>query len=82
MRAMQPILDERLPWPLHFRAFALRDFVLVMREDQVLAAQVQIEAGAEQFHAHRAALDVPARPAVPPRTRPENRPIFWRPRLP
>ena len=42
MRAVQPVFDERLAG----RAFALGDFVLVMRKNQILAAEVQIEASA------------------------------------
>ena len=53
-----------------------------MREHQVLTADVQVEARAKQLHAHGAALDVPPGPAVTPRTRPENIPIFRNPRLP
>src|SRR5207245_6711184 len=36
---------------------------ILVREHQVLAAEMQIEARSEQFHAHGAALDVPPRPA-------------------
>jgi len=43
--------------------FALGDFVLVVREHQVFAAGVQIEAVTEKFHGHCRALDVPSRPA-------------------
>ena len=38
----------------------LRDFVFMMRKDQVLAARVEIEALAQVLHAHGGALDVPA----------------------
>ena len=44
-RAVQPVFDERLAG----RAFALRDFVLVMRKYQVLAAEVQVKAFARAF---------------------------------
>ena len=41
----------------------LRDLVLVMRKDEVLAAGMNIEALAEVLHRHLRALDVPARAA-------------------
>src|SRR5438128_10428786 len=41
-----------------------------MREDQVLAASVQVEGRAEIFHGHRGALDVPPGPAPSPRAVP------------
>src|SRR6266516_1822597 len=41
-------------------SFGLRDLVLVMREDVVHAAGVQVETLAEIFRAHRRTLDVPA----------------------
>src|SRR5581483_3369962 len=72
MRPVHPMLHERLAGRLESRAFALRNFILVMREDQVLAAEVQVEAGAEQFHAHGAAFDVPAWTAFAPGTRPKD----------
>ncbi|MPN53872.1 hypothetical protein SDC9_201540 [bioreactor metagenome] len=46
--------------------FALGDFVFVMGEDQILAAGVNIEGGAQKLHAHGAAFDMPARPAHSP----------------
>ena len=46
----------------------LRGLVLVVREDQVVAAAVDVEPDAEQLLGHRRALDVPARaPAAPGR---------------
>jgi hypothetical protein len=48
------------------RAFGLRDLVLVMRKLQVLAAAVEVEMAAEELGGHDRALDVPARPALPP----------------
>ena len=45
----------------------LRGLVLVMGEDEVVAAAVDLEADAEQLLGHRRALDVPARPAAAPR---------------
>ncbi len=48
------------------RRLGLRDLVLVVREDEVAAAAVHVEAGAQVAQAHRRALDVPARAAHPP----------------
>ena len=48
----------------------LGDLVLVMGEDEVRAAAVDLEVGAEDRLRHRRALDVPARPALAPRRRP------------
>ena len=48
------------------RRLALRDLVLVVREDDVHAAAVDVEGLAQVLHAHRRALDVPARPARAP----------------
>ena len=46
------------------RAFGLRDFVLVMRKDQIDAAAMNVDRRRpEQPQRHRRALDVPARPA-------------------
>jgi hypothetical protein len=44
----------------------LRDLVLVMREDQVVAAAVDVDLFAQELHAHGRAFDVPARPALAP----------------
>ena len=63
---MEPRPDERLPG----RGLALGDLVLVVREDQVDAAGVDVERRAEVLHRHRRALDVPARPAGPDRPSP------------
>ena len=48
----------------------LRDLVLVVREDQVDAAGVDVEARAEVAHAHGRALDVPAGAPLPEHRRP------------
>ena len=45
----------------------LREFVLVVWEDEVEPAAVHLELGAEVQFAHRRALDVPARTAAAPR---------------
>ncbi len=51
-------------------ADALRDLVLVVREDQVEAAAVDVEGLAQRVLAHRRAFDVPAGPAAAPRAVP------------
>ena len=48
------------------RGQRLRRLVLVVREDQVVAAAVDLERRAERLLGHRRALDVPARPAASP----------------
>src|SRR5581483_10081037 len=50
----------------------LRDLVLVMREDEVEPAAVDLEGRPERSAGHRRALDVPARPPRPPRRRPRG----------
>ena len=47
-------------------AFRLRDLVLVVREHEIVAAAVDVEAVAEDLERHRRALDVPAGPARSP----------------
>ena len=47
-------------------AFRLGDLALVVREDVVLSAGVDVELGAQVLDRHRAALDVPARETVRP----------------
>ena len=49
------------------RAFALRDLVLVMREDEIDAAAMNVEGLAQMRLAHRGAFDVPAGPPAAPR---------------
>ena len=59
---MQPILGHRLA----VAAFALGDFVFVVREHQVQPAAVDVERLAQQLAAHGGAFDVPAGPAGSP----------------
>ncbi len=51
-------------------------FVLVVREREVLAAAVEVEAVAEKVERHHDALGVPARPARAPRRLPDGSPGF------
>ena len=46
------------------RAFALRDLIFVMRENEIDAAGVNVECLAEILHRHRRAFDMPARTAA------------------
>src|SRR6267154_2173142 len=59
MFKVQPVVDELLAGG----AFALGDFVFVMRENQIDAAGVQVESLAQVFHGHGRALDMPTWPA-------------------
>ena len=63
---------QPVPRELVARAFGLRDLVLVVREHEVVAAAVDVEAVAEDLERHRRALDVPAGPARAPRRRPRR----------
>src|SRR4051812_38607474 len=75
VRAVHPMFDEAFSGRLQAGALALGDFVLVMWEDEVFAAEMQVETGSEQFHAHGAALDVPAGATIAPRAGPEDRTV-------
>src|SRR4051812_31461820 len=82
VRAVQPVVHKMLAGLLQTSAFALGNLVLVMRENQIFAAHVDIEAGPEQFHAHCAALDVPAGSAFAPWTGPKYIAVVGHARLP
>ena len=62
-------------WPADERR-RLRDLVLVVREDVVDAAGVDVEPLAEVFEGHRRALEVPAREALAPARRPVERALL------
>src|SRR5436853_5323654 len=68
MFKVQPVADELLAGS----AFALRDFVFVMRKNQIDAASVKIERFAQVFHRHRRALDMPAGTAASDRSIPRG----------
>src|SRR5512133_333495 len=59
---MHPVAGEGLAGV----ALRLRDLVLVMREDQVVAAAMDIDLLAQVTQVHRRALNVPARPSLAP----------------
>src|SRR6185436_5728090 len=82
MRTMEPVFHEPAPGGLDTRAFALCDFIFVMRKHQILTAQVKIESRSQQLHAHGAALDVPSRPALTPWAWPEDLSVLGDTRLP
>ena len=52
--------------------FRLGDLVLVVREDEVDAAAMDVEGLAKEIQRHRGALQVPAGPAAPPRRVPRR----------
>ncbi len=66
---VQPVPREAVA-----RGVRLRPFVLVVREDQVHPAAVDVELRAEVGRGHRRALQVPAGPPVAPRRRPGRLP--------
>src|SRR6476646_2115743 len=65
--SMHPVAHE---WLYASKALALSNLVLVMREDQVGSAAVNINLVAKGLARHRRALDVPAGPSLAPRTLP------------
>ena len=71
---VHPVLGQRLA----VAAFALGDFVFVMREDQVEPAAVDVERLAQHAAAHGRALDVPARAGLCPRGCPTTARPAWR----
>ena len=64
---VRPQLRERMP-----ERARLGDLVLVVREDEVEPAAVDLERRAEQLLGHHRALDVPAGPAASPRRVPRR----------
>src|SRR5438094_758225 len=60
---MCPVTGE---WRNAGPRLALRDFIFVVREDQITAAGVDIDLLAERLANHGRALDVPARTALSP----------------
>ena len=65
---VQPIMDEFFTR----RALGLRNFIFVVRENEIAAAAVEIKRVAQIMPRHRRALDVPARPPRSPRTVPRR----------
>ena len=73
---MHPVPREQLAGG----RLGLRALTLVVREDEVGAAPVQIDGGVQLAHGQRRAFDVPARPARPPQRAPLG--LIGRGRLP
>ena len=73
-RRVHPVAGERLAG----ERFALRDLALVVREDEVGTAAVEVDGRAVLVQDHRRALDVPARPTGAERRLP--RPVRRRPK--
>jgi hypothetical protein len=71
---MEPVTGE---W-FSGSAFALRDFIFVMRESEVDTTGVNVQCFAEIFHSHGRALDVPAWAARADSRLPEMLAFFWR----
>src|SRR4051812_27419279 len=67
---MKPEVYERFSG----QSFGLRDFVLVMRKDEIFSASVQIESVSQFLHGHGRALNMPSRTPRPDRTLPERFP--------
>jgi len=78
MRAVQPVFYER---PAR-AAFGLGDLVLVMREDVIHAATMDVETLAEVFEAHGRTFDMPARAALAQFRLPKHGAIVFVPGLP
>src|SRR6266403_234768 len=78
MCTMQPVPDEFLSCD----AFALSDLCFVMRKNVIDAAAMDIDLITEQRRRHRAAFDMPAGAARPPRRIPFHIAIFFIPCFP
>ena len=71
---MHPVFRERLS----VCRLTLGDLVLMVREDQVLAARMDIDLITEVSLCHNRALDMPARTAFAPRGLPVRLTFFFR----
>ena len=65
-RLHQSVVEPVFGLRLAVAAFALGDFVFMMRENQIEPAAVDVECFAQDASAHRRAFDMPARPAFAP----------------
>jgi HAE1 family hydrophobic/amphiphilic exporter-1 len=63
---MKPEVGERLPC----QRLRLRDFIFMVRKDQIFAARVQVEALAQFLHRHHGTFEMPARTPRPNRRLP------------
>src|SRR5260370_38419044 len=57
-------------------ALTLGDLVLVMREDQIGTAAMDIDLFTQRFHCHRRTLDMPTRTSMTPGAIPHRLPRF------
>ncbi len=71
---VHPVMDERLS----VCALGLGDFILMVREDQILAAGVDVDGISKIPLAHDGALDVPAGTALAPGGIPVGLPFLLR----
>src|SRR6185295_14765825 len=71
-RLHQPVVHPVFRLRLAVAAFALRDFVLVMREDEIEPPAVNIKRLTENPPAHGGAFDVPAGASLSPRAIPRR----------
>ena len=67
---VQPVASEAVV--VARACLRLCDLVLVMREDEIAAAAVEVERLSQILHRHRRTLDVPARTPLAPRTVPRR----------
>src|SRR5208283_5117759 len=65
---MEPVMNKGLAGI----RFALGDFILMMGEDQILAAAMNVERLTQMLEPHGGALDMPARPTRSPRAFPSR----------
>ena len=65
---VNPVADERRTTGERLR---LSHFILMMRENQITAAAVEIKAATQVFIRHCTAFDVPTGASIPPGTFPE-----------
>ena len=82
MSRMHPMLHERSAPLLQPRPFTLCDLVLVVREGEVFASQMKIEAGPQKRHAHGGTFDMPSGSSFAPRAFPEHDSVTRNPGLP
>src|SRR5688572_2919115 len=71
-QVQQPVVHPVMDEPLAGGTLALRELVFVMREDEVLAATVEVERLAQVLGRHGGALDMPPGPARTPRALPRR----------
>ena len=68
--AHEPVVHPEIDEAFAGGRLGLRNFVFVMGKLQILPAAVDVEMIAQAAGRHRGALDMPARPSIPPGRRP------------